>query len=339
MFIGGLAGGGSERVLANLANNLSGKHSVYVVTGVPVDNEYMLNDSVKRYPILKYRILADCHAVRCLVKKQNMDTVIGMGIYANFIIGIINFNLKTKMIISERNDPRHDHISFKSRILRFLVYRRADFFVFQTHEEKEFYSKKIQNRGVVIHNVLKENLPMKKATAGKRFVAVGRLMPQKNYPMMLRAFEIVNKKIPDCTLEIYGVGTEYEKLMELTRQLKIDKAVTFKGFCNDVHDQVKEADIFLMSSDFEGMPNALMEAMAMGFCTISTDCPAGGSAEIVTDGINGILVPVGDYNYMAEKIIDVLNDKNKRILIEENAIKIRNTHSTDVIIKQWEDIL
>lgn len=338
-FIGGLSGGGSERVLANLANSLSLKYSVYIITGAPTEKEYIISDKIKRLPILQNKIIRDCIVVRRLIIEQNIDTVIGMGIYANLIIGIINHGLRAKMIISERNDPRHDRISFKSRVLRFLVYRYADFYVFQTNMEKEFYSNRIQSKSTVIHNVLKDNLPEKQQTNGRKFVAVGRLMPQKNYSMMLRAFALVYQKYPDCTLEIYGEGTEYDRLRNLAEELKISQAVLFKGFCDNVHEQIKTSDIFLMSSDFEGMPNALMEAMAMGFCTISTDCPAGGSAEIITDGENGILVPVGDYRCMAEKMIMILNDRKKRMAIENNAVKIRKTHSKEVIVKKWEEIL
>jgi glycosyltransferase involved in cell wall biosynthesis len=264
-----------------------------------------------------------------------------MSIYANLVVGGINSPaMKTKMIISERNDPRHDHISIKSKILRKLLYHRADFFVFQTKQEQQYYSKSIQKRSVIIHNMLKEDLPYRsQINAKKEIVAVGRFLPQKNYPMLLSAVKMVFEKHPQYILKIYGKGPLEKELKMKVTELGINDHVFFEGFHLDVHECMKDADIFVMSSDFEGLPNALMEAMAMGFPVVTTNCPAGGPEELITDGVNGMLVPVGDSQAMAEKINYLIENKEIKEEMGRKAVGIRETHTSEHICAAWRAIL
>ena len=102
-----------------------------------------------------------------------------------------------------------------------------------------------------------------------------------------------------------------------------------------MHDQIKDSAIYVLSSDFEGMPNSLMEAMSMGFPVISTDCPCGGPAELIQNGKNGILVPVGDSDKMAMEINRLIEEPGECLKLGKNAMKIGQTHSQDVIVQQW----
>ena len=258
-----------------------------------------------------------------------------MGIYANFCVCMSNFGLKTKMVISERNSPLHDHLSKKSKLLRFLVYRNADAYVFQTQEAKKFYSKSIQKRGCVIHNPIRSDLPIKTDINRKEIVAVGRLMPQKNYEMLLHAIKKVHDRHSEFTLRIFGEGRSRNNLERLVSKIGIKDIVKFEGFTLDVHDQIKDSAIYVLSSDFEGMPNSLMEAMSMGFPVISTDCPCGGPAELIQNGKNGILVPVGDSDKMAMEINRLIEEPGECLKLGKNAMKIGQTHSQDVIVQQW----
>lgn len=339
-FIGGLGYGGSERVTANLANEFSGDLMVYVITGDVQENEYELNESVYRKCMLKYKFFEDCQRVKRFLISEKIDSVVGMGIYGNLMLGAINGRaLKTKTIIAERNDPRHDNLSIKTRILRFFLYRRADFFVFQTKEEQTYYNQSMQDRSVIIHNALKADLPFRSDGTNKEIVAVGRLMAQKNYPLLLRAFAEVSKLHPEYILRIFGQGDLEKELKRLTVDLGIENSVIFEGFKTDVHKRIENSDIYVMSSDFEGLPNSLMEAMAMGFPVISTDCPAGGPSEVIENGENGILVPVGDVKVLTKAISDLISNEELKDRIRKEAIKIRNTHSVAVITKKWREVL
>ena len=339
-FIGGLGFGGSERVTANLANELSADADVYVISADREKDEYEIKDTVHRKCMLTGHFLKDCIQVRIFLVREGIYSVVGMGIYGNLLLGAINGQgLQTKTIIAEQNDPKHDNISKKSRFLRFLLYRRADFYVFQTQQERAFYNKKMQSRSVIIHNALKEDLPYRSETTKKEIVALGRLMPQKNYPLLIRAFSEVREKMPEYILRIFGQGDLDKDLKILVNDLNLNDCVRFEGFATNVHELIVDSDIYVMSSDFEGMPNALMEAMAMGFPVISTDCPAGGPSEIIENGENGILVEVGNEEALSNAMMDLIVNEEKKNAIRMKACEIRKSHSAEVITQQWKKII
>lgn len=340
----GLAGGGSERQTVVLSNALGRckEDTIYVITGVRAENDYRLSGNVNRCSILKgnRRLFTDAlNLLRC-AREYHFDVVIGMGIYANLLVAFTRLlGCKAKSIVSEMNDPVHDSLSHMSKLLRKMLYWRADGFVFQTNEEKEFYSKKIQKKGTVIHNPLMRDIPYKSDIRNKEIVAVGRLMPQKNYPLLLEAFRIVWEGHPEYRLKIFGIGLEEEKLRSLCRQLDIEENVIFEGFCIDVHEKMMDSDIYVMSSDYEGMPNALMEAMAMGFPVVSTDFHGGGAGELIKDGINGLLTPVGDAQKMAERIIQLIEDEELKVSIGRRAVEIREMLDEEKIAGMWNSYI
>lgn len=336
-----LAGGGQERVTVNIANALAcdGDYKVYIVTGAVESEEYYLNKKVKRYPILTSNVFKDFLNLRKFLKSHKIDVSIAMGLYPNFVSGMGNFAMKTKVIISERNAPAHDNISIKSKLFRFLFYRMADGYVFQTEGARSFYSKKIQKKGVIIENALKEDIPFKSNICKKEIVAVGRLNSQKNYPCLIKAFALVLKEAPEYILRIFGKGDDEDALKALCIKLGIEDKVKFEGFSDNVHEAIKDSDIYVLSSDFEGMPNALMEAMAMGFPCVSTNCPSGGPAKLINHGKNGILVPVNDSKKLAKAILSLINNKKLKLSVSKNAVHIRDDYSDAVILKKWKKLL
>lgn len=340
------APGGSERVTVNLCNYFSQNenNNVYLVTQQPVNNEFPLSSSVKRYCILQSKVtfwnfLKDSMNIRKFANEHKIDVVLGMSIYTNLCICMARPGMYAKAVISERNDPVHDDISYKSKVLRALLYPFAQGYIFQTEEQKKFYPSRIQKKGLVIHNMLVENLPMRSDVHAHELVAIGRLNPQKNYKLMLQAFAHVVEQYPDYTLRIFGNGDEYGMLERLASDLKISDRVRFEGLCMDVHTRIKDSDIYIMSSDYEGMPNALMEAMAMGFPVVVTDCYGGGAEELVEDGVNGILTPVGDIRVFAEKIMWLIKHPAEKEKMAKNAEKLRQSHSYEQIARQWENAL
>lgn len=339
---GALYGGGAERFTVTMANSF-GKQTefqTYVVTEPKQKNEYVLSQNVRRVCLLRdRRLIGDALAVWQFLKSNNIDIAVGIGIYANLVLSLANIHLKTKVIISERNDPKHDHLSWKSKALRKLLYPRSDFYVFQTEGAKRFYSKKIQDRSIVIHNPVRSDLPLKSEVCNKEIVAIGRLLPQKNYSMLLKAFQLVHDKHEQYILRIFGEGNDQADLEKLSMKLHIEDFVKFEGFCMNVHQKIIDSDIYVISSDFEGMPNALMEAMAMGFPVVSTDCPSGGPAELIVDGENGLLVKVGDPMDMAEKINALIENQKMKKKLAKQGMAIRQTHNEEDILVRWQDFI
>lgn len=334
--IDGIAGGGAERRTVNIVNELV-KYSldIFLITNVRKENEYPLKDVVNRKEIMSGKFFYDILNIGKFCKEQSIDVIIGMGIYANLIVCCINLIFDIKSIVVEANDPKHDNLSNHTKIARRLLYWKSDGYVFQTEEEKSFYNAKIQKKGTVIHNPVIPDLPERCCKTNKEIVAAGRLVAQKNFVMLIKAFAIVQRKHPNYVLKIYGEGEDYEKLLSLSAELNLEKTVQIKDFSLRLHEEIKHADLFVLSSDYEGMPNSLLEAMAMGFPVISTDCDGGGPRAIIKDGTNGFLVEKGNFEMLADKIIFLIENKDLKEQLAQKARNVRSSHSISSIGEQW----
>ena len=343
-FLPSLQSGGAERVVSVLANNMS-KNGIDVSI-VTICNDkccYEISKEVSLHcldcdkdislPTFK-RMSKRINKIRDIIRLSSPDVAIAFMANTGIDVSLAARGTKVPVIVSERNDPKLDPPSRFRRELRKFAYNFVKGFVFQTAEAQAFFPERIRNRSTVIFNPLSPNLPQ--VTTGekdKKIVAVGRLNKQKNYPMLFAAYERIAKKHPDYELEIYGEGVLEEQLK--AEAAKIDAKVNFMGFCSDVHEKIKDAALYIMSSDFEGMPNALMEAMAIGLPCISTDCPCGGPKMLIENGVNGILVPVGDDKALEEAIDWCLSNTEKAEQMGYKASKIRERLSIDGITKQW----
>lgn len=337
-----LAGGGSERFAALLASGLCNRgYTVHLLTREPEDNEYDVDPKVRRCTLhgSNANFISHAFALRRYLSDNAIETCIAVGIYPNLISCLANvLGTKTRIIISERNAPKEDRLSSKSKMLRALLYRHADAFHFQVPEARNFYCSSIRRRSFVIPNPLKGNLP-ERGEGDKRkkeIVAVGRLMPQKNYPMLLRAFAIVCQSDNDYSLHIYGQGILLDELKAYAATLGIDGRVCFEGYAINVHQRITNSDIYVLSSDFEGLSNSLMEAMAMGFPVVATDCPCGGARMLISNEDNGLLTPVGNHEAMAAAILRMINNSEEKERMATAAKRAAEKYSLDNIINLWE---
>lgn len=357
LYIDTLRRGGAERVMSVIASYFSNKYEVTLVNNVhdsaSVD-QYEINKNVKRYYLDDmYKKTGNCLIktyqrilkLREICKAEKIE--VGLSFLGNgnirFLISTIG--LKMKKIVSVRNDPIKEYKG-KEFFAKWL-FKKADGVVFQTDDAKSWFPKKVQQKSSVILNPVNPIFfeTIWKQPTNIKIVTTGRLVKQKNHEMLIKAFKIVHDKFPEAMLYIYGSDygsgqtSRKKQLNSLVKYLSIEDKVLFPGNSDNVPKLLSNSTMFVLSSDYEGMPNALMEAMAVGLPCISTDCPCGGPRTIIKDGENGLLVKVGDYESLADKMISVLDDKELLISLANNAKKSANDFKTELIMQQWEEYL
>ncbi len=362
--IGTLSSGGAERVVCNLSNYLNKFHDIHIVSVKKTDIAYTLDSNIsidfldnreeisydklmnKRILDKIKRIIRNLRRVRKLkniIKKNKPEIIVSFLPEPNFLNLILKSKFKIPIIISIRNDPKEEYKSNLYNRLMKKYYPQADAIVYQTEEAKNFF------RNIIGNNVIQEIIPNPineefierpyKGIRKKIIVTVGRLQEQKNHKLLIDAFEKVSNQIPDYKLVIYGDGNKKQELETYIKSKNLLDKVMLAGNTKEVKKHIYDASLFILSSDYEGMPNALMEAMALGLPVISTDCPCGGPKFLIDNGKNGILVKVKDVEAMSKAILKVLENKNYADYLSMNASKIAETLNPTKINNEWKKII
>lgn len=341
--VGSLSGGGAERVVSELASMLAEKkNEVYVLLIASIKNTYHLSDKVsvidcsQKYNYRGIGFVKRVSNIRNKIKRINPDVTVSFTVAVNLYTILSCMGLKTQLVLAERNDPRFDPVDKKSRIMRNILYPFADYYVFQTEGEKDYFSNSIQNKSTVIYNPVNPDMPsVYKGHRRKVFVTAARLESQKNIKMAIDAFKKVNEVYPDYCFEIYGNGSLRDELKKYIEYQELSEKVHLMGSSNTIYEDIKDCFAFLLSSNYEGMSNSMLEAMALGLPVISTDYPSGGAREIIKDGVNGFLVPVGDSASMAEKMKVLIDDCELQKSMSDEACKVKHLLNIDKISESW----
>lgn len=344
--VGSLGGGGAERVVTLLAKALSGRGDKVTILTIGASNkDYQLDAAVKhvdcanQYSIKGLSFVKRVCFIRRILRQQDDDVVISFTVGVNVYSIISHIGLKSRLIIAERNDPIYDPESRAIRLLRWLLYPLADGYVFQTKEEKDFFCKSIQRRGFIIPNPVNPDLPDPyRGYRSKRVVTVARLTRQKNLLVAIDAFKKFHVQHVDYTYEIYGEGPLRNQLNDYIQKQGLTESVKLMGASN-VYTEIKDAMIFVLSSDYEGMSNATMESMALGIPTISTDYPSGGARAVINDKVNGLLVEVNNANALYEALCELADNQELFDKVSSNGTDIRQVFSIQNIILMWEDVI
>lgn len=345
-FIGGLSGGGAERVTCNLANFFFRRGHVVSILAMAEDTkEYAIDNEIKKIYLIKRQerknfIFDNIKRFIRLIKFLNnnkTDVYVVMLPITTILLLQMKRLTKAKIVASERVNPSQYPIK-KQRQLKSLA-QRADGWVFQTEEECNWYGETTGKAKVkVIPNAINPDF-IKPAYEGNRrkvIVTAGRLTEQKNHELLIKAFAQISSKFPDYKLIIYGEGTLKDKLVTVANEHGIENRILFPGYTTNIGEKIKDASLFVLSSDFEGMPNALMEAMALGVPCVSTDCDGGGAKFLIDNEKNGMLVPKGEVDALTAAMGRMLSDRAFAELCGREAHKICDWLAPEKIYGEWE---
>lgn len=342
-FLGSMGRGGAEKVISVLSREYAEKGWDTDIGLLLSDNvDYMLDETTR---IMNFtgnttsrilRVPMWLKSIRAYAKKEKPDVIVSFTARINILVMIACMGLKVKTIISERNDPMYDGRGIVTRFFTKILYPKADRIIFQTKRVKEQFSKTIQEKGVIISNPISiscEGLEKKE----KKVVSVGRLAKQKNHKMLINAFVRVLKKYPEYKLCIYGEGDMRKELTELIKGLGVSENVVLPGNILNVHKEIANAECFVLSSDYEGLSNALLEAMMMGLPCIATECA--GADEYIIHKENGLLIPTGDMESMEKAILYMIENEQKRILMGQAAKQASEKFTQDKVLKIWHSVI
>lgn len=347
-YINTLNKGGAERVIIQVAKHfaMSGYKSV-LVTSFVGENEYPVPDEVERIaieekPTKQNKItknLKRIGALRKICKTYKPDAVISFMAEPNMRAVLATRASKTKVIVSVRNDPNREYAGRLGRFVGKHILPRADGCVFQTEEAREWFPASLQKKSKVIFNDVDNIFFETEYKGGKDIVTLGRLTKQKNHKMLIDAFGAVADKYSESNLLIYGMGELENELRQYIAERNLTSRVILMGLTSDSNKVLSEAGVFVLSSDYEGMPNALLEALAIGVPSISTDCPCGGPRMLIENGKNGLLVPIKDSEAMAKALDLMLSDGERRKEISGAAKASANRYSTEKVFAEWRDFV
>jgi len=346
--------GGAERIIATLANNFVARGDEVAVmvndslpTGYPLDrrvrfiNQNAESDSHGMLDAIRHN-LRRVILTRKYFREIRPDVVLCFAINNLTFTVLARPGLGIKAIGSDRNNPNYSEYGVWDKVRNHIA-PRAEGFIFQTQAARNYYPHSVQERSVVIPNgIAPEELsaqvdPLDQRIPGS-ICAVGRLEQQKGFDTLIRAFAIFLEKNPGYTLTIFGEGTERQKLEAMIAGLGLTSQVILAGRISNVFEELSRREIFVLSSRFEGMPNALMEGMACGCACISTDCDFG-PGELIQDGLNGLLIPVDDQAAMAAAMERLARDTVFAQNLAQNALKIRETHSMENMAGRFYDYI
>ena len=278
--------------------------------------------------------------------RKHSDASVVAFLYDSIFYSLLSVTKKNKLIISERGDPCQS-LSSKTTVA-FLKneFQKADGVVFQSPDVQKWYLENTPVKGTVIFNPVKPDLPEPYCgERKKRIVNFCRISAQKNLLMLVDAFALFHKDFPDYELDIIGdaVGNGVDGYIKaVNEQIKnncCENCIHILPSRKDIHEYIKGYAMFVSSSDFEGMSNSMLEAMALGLPVICTDCPAGGARAVIRNGENGILTPVGDANALYLAMKNLAENPEFAETLGKNAVKIRTEQSVGKIIEKWMDMI
>lgn len=340
-----LTDGGSEKAMSLVAQALVQRgHSVTMALVRDKERTYHIDPRISMVQFRnvggnRFRKALDrISQTRNLIKIGDYDYVVCYMWDLNLTTLIASLGLQSRVIVSERAFPGSPERSRIARRLESMLYQLAHRIVYQTSDAQEFCEPNLKSRSVVVPNIIDTNgIEPYEGERTQRIVSVGRLGTQKNFPLLLKAFARFHQSNPNWTLEIYGKGALEVELRALVAQLGIANSVKFAGYVSDIAARIRDAGMFALSSDFEGISNAMSEAMALGLPVVCTDCPVGGARLLIQDRVSGILVPVRDEDALAGAMCEVAGEEALANTISAGALASVARFTPKQLVLVWEE--
>ncbi len=325
-----MPGGGSERVVALLANEYVERGyevSILLFAGrnvaYPLDKRvevYIAGDVSRGNPfIMINRVIK----MRRYYRKNKNCYIFSFCVRGTIFSVLATIGIPHRMLVSERNDPT----KISHQRLRNWSYGKAEKLILQTEAVKMYFPDNLRAKSAVIPNPVPEDLPEPyTGKRKKRVVFVGRLQLQKNPQLLIEAFKTFSLDYEDYELHIFGIGELEEELKKLVMKLNIEDKVVFRGFSSNIRQDIIDSAMYVLSSDYEGISNSMIEALAIGVPVISTDCPVWGSRMYIQNEENGLLVPIGDKIALSKAMKKIAGEPEYAKRISEKGTEIKEVY-------------
>ena len=345
--IGSMKFSGAEKVLSIIAKELLENNNE--VSVILLEQDYFIRGNEDG--IITYGARANGNKVNRLMRRWsyirkdvnviNPDIIISFGSVCNVNMLSSLFFKKIPKVVCERNDPNYDPRSKGDKFVRWLLYRFADGYVFQTEPIKDYFSKKIQNKAMIIPNpIIDSGIRWDIRNSKKSIATVARLDDfQKDYITMFKAFERFLEKHAEYTLDIYGDGPDRKKYEQYIENHNLDNKIMLHGKVLNPLNKIVESEVFLLTSRYEGMPNALMEALSIGIPCVSTDCGGGGAKALFEMIKSGKLASVGNVDEIVSHLEAVVEDDRLKREMHQKEITINDLLNRRVVANLWQNYI
>lgn len=340
-----LGAGGAERVISVLSTSFCDNfNDVRLLLWINRPFFYQVDPRVKIVDIEtesgSQNLFVKMRWFRQYIKKENPNLLLSFLYPWSMKVIFSLLFAKVKIVVAERQDPRQVKGGQLTKIVRHILYLKTSGILVQTNENQKYYGGRLQKKVYTIYNpVIMDGNLVGKALASKKeniIVTVGRLDPAKNQKFLIETFASFHKLHPDYKLYIYGEGPLRNELESQIGHLGLNSTVVLKGNTPDVLSKIVTSKAFVLSSNYEGMPNALIEGMCLGLPCISTR--VSGATELIDSGNNGLIIDIGNKKQLLEALESILNEKYAKV-IAQNATHIYNITNKEFINKKWVDYI